>query len=82
MRGKSKCRVHGGKSTGPKTTEGRDRCAVAKTIHGHETRAKRAESSRVLAELANLEALGYEIGMFNGPKTRGRRPGGMRRCRK
>ena len=75
MRGKSKCRVHGGKSNGPKTTEGRERCAVAKTIHGHETRAKRAESSRVLAQLADLEAIGYSIGMFRGPRTRGRRAG-------
>ena len=36
MKGKSKCRFHGGKSTGPKTLAGRQRIADVKTIHGHE----------------------------------------------
>ena len=38
MTGKNVCRIHGGKSTGPKTLQGRNRCAAAKTVHGWETR--------------------------------------------
>ena len=38
MRGKAVCRTYGGASTGPKTQQGRERSAQAKTIHGWETR--------------------------------------------
>ena len=47
MRGKDKCRVHGGLSRGPITADGRARCAAAKTVHGRETRAKREQASKV-----------------------------------
>ena len=46
MRGKDKCRVHGGLSRGPITDDGRARCAAAKTVHGRETRAKREQASK------------------------------------
>ena len=49
IRGKQVCRVHGGASTGPRTEQGRKRCAAAKTAHGWETRElrkKRAEKFR------------------------------------
>ena len=39
MHGKTKCKTHGGLSTGPLTDEGKLRCAQAKTIHGKDTRA-------------------------------------------
>jgi len=75
MKGKLVCRTHGGKSTGPKTEQGRKRCAEAKTVHGNETRAKRAERSRMSAELHQLVDLGNAVGLFE-PKAalRGRRP--------
>ena len=41
MKGKTKCKTHGGMSTGPRTNEGKLRCAQAKTIHGNNTRADR-----------------------------------------
>ena len=41
IRGKQVCRIHGGKSTGPMTEQGRKRCAAAKTVHGWETRKQR-----------------------------------------
>jgi hypothetical protein len=56
MRGKRVCRVHGGKSTGPRSEQGRERCAAAKTIHGWETRQKRqirAEKFRGMKILFN-----------------------------
>jgi hypothetical protein len=75
IKGKNVCRTHGGLSTGPKTEQGRQRCAEAKTIHGNETRAKRAERSRKSAELHELVDLGNAIGLFNGKVAlRGRPP--------
>ena len=72
---KNVCRTHGGLSTGPKTEQGRQRCAEAKTVHGNETRAKRAERSRKSAELHHLVDLGNAIGLFNGKVAlRGRPP--------
>ena len=57
VRGKRVCRFHGGKSTGPKTKEGRKRCSDAKTIHGGETRAIRAARPVKMAELKVLEEI-------------------------
>ena len=75
MKGKEVCRTHGALSRGPVTAEGRARCAAAKTIHGRETRQKRAYISTKMAELYELETLGRKIGLISGPKTAGRKPG-------
>ena len=73
--GKLVCRNHGGLSTGPKTEQGRKRCAEAKTIHGRETREIRAAKSRKSAELHRLVNLGNAIGLFSGKAAlRGRPP--------
>lgn len=77
MRGKAVCRTHGGRSTGPKTEAGRQRCAEAKTIHGRETREARSERSLASAMLAVLEAAGHKLGFMNGARTRGRKPDRM-----
>ena len=77
MRGKAVCRTHGGRSTGPKTEAGRQRCAEAKTIHGRETREARSERSLGSARLAVLESVGFSIGLMSGGRTRGRRPDRM-----
>ena len=74
MKGKAVCLTHGGRSTGPKTEAGRQRCAEAKTIHGRETRETRTERSLSSARLAVLEAVGFSIGLMSGSRTRGRRP--------
>jgi hypothetical protein len=77
IKGKNVCRTHGGLSTGPKTEQGRHRCAEAKTVHGEETRAKRAERIRKSAELHQLVGLGNAIGLFDGEvRLRGRKPDG------
>ena len=75
IKGKTKCRFHGGRSTGAKTAEGRARIAAAHTVHGRETRAIRAERSATMAELYALEMLGRKIGLISGPKTPRRKPG-------
>ncbi len=73
-RGKTLCRFHGGASTGPKTAQGRQRCAQARTIHGQEKTSMRMERSLASARLAVLESVGFAMGMMAGPRTPGRRP--------
>lgn len=72
-KGKTKCRFHGGASTGPKTEQGRQRCAEAKTIHGNETRKARAERAEGMRRLRALEELGYALGIMSGARTPGRK---------
>ena len=79
IKGKTKCRFHGGRSTGAKTAEGRARIAAAHTVHGRETRRKRADTSAKLAELHQLEQLGFTCGLYpEGTELmRGRKPKGI-----
>jgi hypothetical protein len=72
--GKNVCRFHGGKSTGPRTPEGRLRCAQARMTHGNETTSVRMERSLASARLAMLESVGFEFGIMTGLKTRGPKP--------
>ena len=72
-KGKTKCRFHGGASTGPKTDQGRRRCAEAKTIHGNETRKARIERAESMRRLRALEDLGYALRIMTGPRTAGRK---------
>ena len=46
LRGKARCQLHGGLSTGPRTEAGRARIASAHIKHGRLTKEKRAESKR------------------------------------
>ena len=68
MKGKAVCRFHGGKSTGPRTPEGRARCAQAKLIHGRETAAKR-EQARELNRLLRLYAALLGVSYRSRPIT-------------
>ena len=74
LKGKWVCKTHGGRSTGPKTEAGRQRCAEAKTIHGRETREARTDRRLALARLAVLEQAGHELGFMGGNRTRGIKP--------
>ena len=74
LKGKRVCKTHGGRSTGPKTEAGRQRCSEAKTIHGRETREARTERSLASARLALLESVGFEFGIMSGLKSRGPKP--------
>ena len=51
VKGKSKCRFHGGLSTGPRTELGRLICAAAKTVHGNDSRLSRQECRLVMQRL-------------------------------
>ena len=74
IQGKSVCRMHGGKGSGPKTKEGRQRCAEAKTIHGFETRKTRTKRAEGMCRLRELEDLGHLLGIMSGPRKPGRKP--------
>ena len=74
LKGKRVCKTHGGRSTGPKTEAGRQRCAEAKIIHGRETREARMERSLGSARLAFLESVNFEFGIMSGLKSRGPKP--------
>ena len=39
LKGKTRCRLHGGRSTGPRTPEGKARAIAAHTKHGRRSRA-------------------------------------------
>lgn len=76
MRGKRVCRFHGGASTGPKTEQGRLRCAEAKYRGLGESRKQRTERALGMRRLRELEDLGHLLGIIEGPKTPGRKPTG------
>lgn len=71
--GNSVCRFHGF-GGGPKTKEGRERIAAARTIHGRASKAKRQEYKTQMAELYALEEKGRALGIIVGPRVAGRRP--------
>ena len=70
------CHLHGGKSTGPRTDEGRARIAAAHFKHGNRTKqaiAKRRESAAIgrmiRRELVTLETESINRGLLS-PKWR------------
>ncbi|OCX70061.1 hypothetical protein A6M27_12080 [Acidithiobacillus thiooxidans] len=58
VRGKTKCRMHGGKSTGARTAEGKERCRQAAFIHGFYVAENLAEWRRVGAWLREINRRG------------------------
>ena len=74
MKGKRVCRTHGGASTGPKTEQGLQRCAEARTKTGTETRKARTERALAMRRLRTLEDLGHALGIMKGARTPGRKP--------
>ena len=51
---RNRCRMHGGKSTGPRTPEGKARAAAAHTKHGRRSRAHVALVREINAELRRI----------------------------
>ncbi len=50
-----KCKFHGGRSTGARTAEGRQRISASLLVHGHETNKIRVERQLKTLELRQLE---------------------------
>jgi hypothetical protein len=58
LKNKTRCQLHGGKSTGPRTAEGKLRVIAANTKHG---RRSMAHVSRIKAINAELRRITYEL---------------------
>lgn len=74
VKGKSVCRMHGGKSTGPRTKEGLLRLGRAKLTHGTQTRQVRLEHKRAMLAVRALEESALFNGIPWGPRLTGRKP--------
>jgi len=58
IKGRSRCKLHGGRSTGPKTPEGKARVAAAHTTHGRRSAAHVAKVRYINAEIRRIT---YEL---------------------
>jgi hypothetical protein len=73
MQGKTKCRTHGGASTGPKTQAGKDAIRRAHFKHGEQTLEAKAARSAKDAEMQSLEDIMHVMNMTSAKRTRGRK---------
>ncbi len=78
MRGKFKCKFHGGLSRGFTTEEGKQRIIAANTKHGNYVKTKRQEHKDKSTELFQLEDAMHVLDMTTSPRLRGRRPDGYK----
>ena len=73
MKGETKCYYHGGKSTGPRTEQGKANSAKANLKHGEYTKQAQTERSEASAQLSQLEDAMYLLGMSDAPRSTGRK---------
>jgi hypothetical protein len=57
LKGKRRCRMHGGRSTGPRTPEGRERSTRARWTHGSYSAEAERELRRLKAECVAFTAV-------------------------
>jgi hypothetical protein len=74
LRGKSVCGHHGGRSTGPRTAEGKERSRQAHIKSGEYTKVAILESSNTSLKLAQLEEMMHVLKMTTAKRTRGPKP--------
>ena len=58
IKGRSRCKLHGGRSTGPTTEQGKARVVAAHTKHGRRSRAHMEKVKFINAELKRIT---YEL---------------------
>lgn len=75
IKGKSVCQFHGGRSTGPKSKESKNRLRTLNLKDGFFTAAVRESTRRDSITLRYLEDIGHHLGMIP-VRTRGRKPKG------
>jgi len=73
MQGKTKCRTHGGASTGPKTQAGKVAIRQAHFEHDEQTLEAKAARSAKDAEMQALEDVLHALNMTAARRTRGRK---------
>jgi len=78
MKGKKVCATHGGKSTGPKTEQGKANSAKANLKSGKYTKQAQTEHSEASAQLSQLEDAMHLLGMSDAPRSTGRKARGYR----
>jgi hypothetical protein len=78
MKGKKVCATHGGKSTGPRTKQGKANSAQANLKNGKYTKQAQTEHSEASAQLSQLEDAMYLLGMSDAPRSTGRKAKGYR----
>lgn len=76
MRDKNVCSNHGGKSTGAKTPEGKERSRQAHIKSGEYTQESRQRQLATMLNLAYLSDMAYKLNLISAPKTRGPKPSG------
>jgi hypothetical protein len=76
-----KCRIHGGKSTGPKTEAGIQRIRESNITSGNETKVAREERSKKNLWFAQAEDVMQILEMTNSPRNRGRKPNSYRKIK-
>jgi hypothetical protein len=69
-----KCEFHGGRSTGPKTAEGKAKIAAGAFKTGNYTQAAVQARSHNSAYMLRLEDAMHHLDMASGTRTRGRKP--------
>ena len=57
LRGKARCRLHGGASTGPRTEQGLARLRAARTVHGYFSAEQRARDRHMISSLRRSRML-------------------------
>ena len=76
-----KCTHHGGRSTGPRTQEGKRRITEAHTTHGESTKAERQRYSKSSSKISMLEDCMFVLKMGDGKRLQGRKANGYRPIR-
>jgi hypothetical protein len=69
-----KCQLHGGRSTGPRTPEGKVRSAKANLKSGDYSQASLDKAAKEKALIRALEDATHVLGMTDAPRTVGRKP--------
>ena len=64
LKGKRRCRLHGGLSSGPRTAEGRARIAAAQFRHGRRSKKFVEARAKIWAELRAIERKMRMIGLI------------------
>jgi hypothetical protein len=65
LRGKTRCRRHGGLSTGPRTAEGLARLRAARMVHGAFSAAQRAQDRHMISSLRRSRMLAQVMHWVN-----------------
>ena len=77
-----KCDFHGGKSTGPKSLEGKAKISQAHKTHVNETIQMRAERQNKALLFAQIEDVLHVLNSHTGGRMRGPKPTGYKPIKK